>query len=1351
MMVYYSGLKFCNDNKRNTLMNRAIFCGIFSMILWAAAAGAAPVIIAPEKSAETHVKNHGISIKDGVITSANTTPGVYTSVFLNRIGQLYQPDMQLQFEYRTEIPSGGRIRYVGVAFHFPKAGMTFNSFPATDKWQSASLDMKKLKFHSKIPAEKGEAIRRLHLYIRMPNDAPAQARLQVRNIRFVPMTPVSVFSADRAFVPPRKPLTGGVKDGVFFVENSKPQTSIPLSFKLDSMAYDPAYKLCLDYRSKVLSGGKERYIGVNFRHKTGGTTFSMLKASPAWQSASIPMGNLKFHKAGKLRKGEMLDAVVIYSRFENDAPGTVRLEVRNVRFEPDPEYDPRSLTRLSYSALPLISWRPDPAAESYIVSCFQDGREVFKASSLTPYFVPSAPLKPGIYTFIAKSVPSGKLVVTEDVRVPERFHTWQLPAYDFTSFAAQPRPILKKLAQYWNPEPEKLISSVRRSLSSLQIPPNPEPYKEGADPNIRSWVEWYGKVAGGIVARTGGRLQQLGQAAVLSGDPELKKLAGEKALIVARTWDPESGSSMARGDLQAASLLRGLVWCYDGAYDIMTREERKTLADCIRARGDQFWRSTFPFRSNESQNHPWDRAEAAAFAAVGLAEEAGMAMRFDYVAKLYAYRIFPSLGFKGENNEGLKYWSYGLGLAIRFTDVARYAVGLSFYSHPWLKQTARFPLYGMPARGMILSFGDNGRPNHAGEGPLNRPFTGKLAAEAGDAAALWYAGYPERNGVTAEPPVHIPQSMAYEHLGLGIFNTFLADGRENVALGFHSGKYFAGHQHPDNNSFMINAYGDKLAIDGGYYDWYGSRHFHAYSFTTAAHNTILVNGKGQKPRVTGGDGRMTSYFDSPNFGFVSGDASNPKLYQRELTKFDRDVLFLKPDFVAVYDRLAAEKPARFQWLLHSHSAKPIDYKAGLFRFERPRAKMSGVMLLPEKFTGKVGPSYTVGPVLGYSETPDPAPQPEWTLTVENADPAKETEFFSLMQIARAGESCDGSWEKFVTATGAAAVSKQAAVIFRRQSSGVAQAGPFKTDARAAAVILNPDGTVYDAMLKDGTYLEYKGKVILKGKGDLALKTGKDVSRRKVTLKFCGQNIPAEYRVQKLAFGREIHYLYGMVEPGMDDQSVKIVNGTGSAPVSVILMQDQRFLCGETGSANAYFLASGKLAFSFASAKPFTIPEFVSMGQMKIESGRLQKAGWQPPANAVKFEAEELVWESEPKALLSERPSASGGKASCSWDKEGKRGKWKFTIPSDGNYQLAICYATTYVKVGREILIDGKHLTPRAVGMDLRNTGGFGYAPAEWRWMIFPDKLFLKAGAHTLDMANMYGSANLDAFALIPVK
>ena len=253
------------------------------------------------------------------------------------------------------------------------------------------------------------------------------------------------------------------------------------------------------------------------------------------------------------------------------------------------------------------------------------------------------------------------------------------------------------------------------------------------------------------------------------------------------------------------------------------------------------------------------------------------------------------------------------------------------------------------------------------------------------------------------------------------------------------------------------------------------------------------------------------------------------------------------------------------------------------------------------------------------------------------------------------------------------------------------------------------------------------------------------------LKVCGKEFPADYRVQRMAFGRQVYMVSGSVELEGSTIGVKIGAGTGEAPVSMILMQNERFLCGETGIPNVLFLNNGKLAYSFTSAKPFAMPELISLGEMKIREGKLKPVQWKLPANAVKFEAENIASETPPLALIADRASASGGKASISWGTDGKRGTWKFTVPVDGKYRLAICYATTYSRVGREILIDGKHAVPGTGGMVMRATGGFGYSPAEWRWCEYPVTIELKAGEHELTIANMYSTCNYDAFALIPVK
>ena len=67
--------------------------------------------------------------------------------------------------------------------------------------------------------------------------------------------------------------------------------------------------------------------------------------------------------------------------------------------------------------------------------------------------------------------------------------------------------------------------------------------------------------------------------------------------------------------------------------------------------------------------------------------------------------------------------------------------------------------------------------------------------------------------------------------------------------------------------------------------------------TTRAHNTLLVNGSGQAVRTPEADGATTAFADFPAFGYVAGDAGNPKIYGGKLTRFQREIVFVKPDAV----------------------------------------------------------------------------------------------------------------------------------------------------------------------------------------------------------------------------------------------------------------------------------------------------------------------------------------------------------------------------------------------------------------------------------------------------------------------
>lgn len=1155
-------------------------------------------------------------------------------------------------------------------------------------------------------------------------------------------------------------------DGSLMCENSSPArfSGFYGELKLD---YAPDMMVTLEYRNEVPKGVKLTYTGFNVHTEQKLSCFTSLPVSAEWTTATVKLSRLVYSQTRKqMKPGAKIVKFILYNRILNSDPKAMtKLFVRSVKIEKDPDHDTRAEAenvqasiRTSYSAIPFMNWSKSKDAEKYTIEFSKDSS--FPANATKTYetarnFLSVASgledLYPGLLHYRVKSLPEGKILEDNVINIPEQHHKWIVPEYDWAKVAAMPHPRLKNLALFYNPDKAPSFSN----MAEYMPPPDPGPYVEGANPEIRAWIEWYGKIAGGVISKCGGRMTSLGQAAILNNDRQLMETARKSLLFIARNWDPNGGSHVSKCDLQTGNLLIGLCWCYDAAYNIMAPEERKIARDCLLERGGQFWKWSNPFRGNEAQNHPWDRVQKVAFVALTLAELPEMKEWFDFAAQLYAYRFIACLGFQGENNEGLAYWSFGVGLLIRFVDIARHVAGADFYTHPWLARTARFPMYCAPANGYSVSFADSGKPNHSIKGPVNSSFTGKLASEAGDPEALWYAGFAETNGLAAKCPVESEYSVFYKHLGIAVFNTFLPDARENVALGFHSGKFFAGHQHKDQNSFVINAYGDKLAVDGGYYDWYGSKHFKAYSINSIAHNTILLNGKGQEGMRNGCDGNVEAWKDTAAFGYVSGRADKIALYGKNMKLFRRQILFVKPDYVIVYDRLETEKPSTFSWLIHSHTDKPISTKGKEFCIERPLARLDGTMLLPDNARIEVKEAYDEPAVAGYSVDPVKDPQPEWTLWAENPAQEKNMEFLAVMRISK---SCwyQQTKDEFEVLRGEGCVGVRCqsfAAVF--SDTGNVELGGFSGKARAAAVRLKKNGEVEDAMVV-GESLTYKGKDVTAGFG----KETPVIEKIDSSITLDGYKFPCEGRAVALPGGRKV-YSYNSIVDLSDGGRYKIEMGhklgEDGPPYLINLRMFQN---GKSDTMSWVYghitkpvlFASGKTVLYICSEEPL---KNLNLKRMlgKVLPAIEHPGDYALPSDSIVHEAENILNQGgERKARIVERESATDGKATAGWDVGGQFGEWEIHIPSDGDYRLLIRTATSkHPRIIRGITLDGKAIDDACQGVSWGETGGFGYAPKEWRWMEVPVTAKLAKGRHILTIEVDMGSSNLDTFAFVPVK
>ncbi|MGH8019091.1 MAG: heparinase II/III domain-containing protein [Opitutaceae bacterium] len=140
----------------------------------------------------------------------------------------------------------------------------------------------------------------------------------------------------------------------------------------------------------------------------------------------------------------------------------------------------------------------------------------------------------------------------------------------------------------------------------------------------------------------------------------------------------------------------------------------------------------------------------------------------------------------------------------------------------------------------------------------------------------------------------MPRSRWYRDIDWVTMHSDLAD-PERVSFYFKSSPYGShNHSHADQNSFVLNAYGEALAIDAGYYDAYGTPHDVTLTRQTLAHNAITHGGGfGQPIFDITARGDVTGFVTSATVDACTGDAT--AAYKGALDRAVRRVIYLRPD------------------------------------------------------------------------------------------------------------------------------------------------------------------------------------------------------------------------------------------------------------------------------------------------------------------------------------------------------------------------------------------------------------------------------------------------------------------------
>jgi len=489
------------------------------------------------------------------------------------------------------------------------------------------------------------------------------------------------------------------------------------------------------------------------------------------------------------------------------------------------------------------------------------------------------------------------------------------------------------------------------------------------------------------------------------------------------SWDPRGATSFANVD-EASRLIAGtLTIAYDWLFPRLDTNQRNQLLASILARGTDMYNDVIGSRARIAI-HPYDShgnvtLNYLAIMTVLLAgdiPEAYGGLRD--TLPLALHWTSPWGGEDGGFGNGTGYATWTSGDLLVPWYILRWTVGVDLARKAWVRNYSNYLAYFIPPGTPAGVFGDGSEMTlaeawarfgkaHAlfAPGPLGRWYAAQLSGE--DSTALQWLLAPPADTSPAPFPAGTSDSALFSSIGWAAMHSNLQD-PARTSVYFKSSPYGSyNHSHADQNSFVINAGGRSLAIGSGYYDSYNSPHWWQWYKQTRAHNAITFDGgQGQVVYENSGElgaGTITGYVRQPDYDIVSGDATSA--YGGALTEAKRSLVYLRPNLVLVYDRLASDVARQWEWNIHAVNAMNVvtDQKVSI--------QNNGQSLCVDMLAA---------PAIQFTQTdlftadPATAMPRQWHGKFASVDPLGAAEFIALLNVgctatAASASKTDGVW------------------------------------------------------------------------------------------------------------------------------------------------------------------------------------------------------------------------------------------------------------------------------------------------------------------------------------------------------
>lgn len=536
-------------------------------------------------------------------------------------------------------------------------------------------------------------------------------------------------------------------------------------------------------------------------------------------------------------------------------------------------------------------------------------------------------------------------------------------------------------------EGAKAFARIKADLDReyLQAPPPPEPLTYGdPSPSKRTSDKadlWRGQ------QDTTGRIAGIAEAAALcwlvTGEERYFAKARE-LLLATSAWqlgppgkpvDWRSGPVVGAADIYYNDeahfrLWRKLPLVYDQLRKQLSAADRATILAHFRARGTRSVQwiekqgaiSKIRRNSLESEvsSHPVRFMPMTGLAGLALWDDLPEAREWwAFAYRFYRDQFTPWGGADGGWGEGSAYWR-GTFEHATFQDALLALHDPLAYSTEFWRNSPYFCLYNVQPY-LHTIFGDASNAGRFNLEPTTADYFEHMARVQQNGFFRSYAalctderprpidkglagldrGYPTaaeflvRNFIVADRPLPPPRPLSelpphryFKDVGWVSLHSALGRPNDDIQLTFRASPYGSfSHSQADQLGFILNAFGEGLAINSAYREYHNSPHHDQWTRQSLSKNVVLLDGVGQLAKSKQAKGRITRFARQPRAVWTTGDGT--AAYQAaqkqpgRVQHVSRDVVFVDQRYVVLRDRVVLGSPAKLSWLLHAE--KQIDW------------------------------------------------------------------------------------------------------------------------------------------------------------------------------------------------------------------------------------------------------------------------------------------------------------------------------------------------------------------------------------------------------------------------------------------